>query len=80
MVDAKDDVIMEVGVVPVLFNQNLSKRRRRSAERKRSTGCKVIRGFGSQSMEKSTKEGVANSLRLKTSILPLPHLAGVASF
>ena len=80
MVDAENDVIMEVGVVPVLLNQNLSNRRRRSAERKRSNRCKLIRGFGSQSREKSTKEGVTNSLKSKMSVLPPPQLAGVTSF
>ena len=78
--DAKDDLIMEVGVTPVLLNQNLSNRQRRSAEYKRSNGCKVIRGFKSQSREKSTKEGVTDSLKSKTSVLPVPQLAGVISF
>ena len=58
--------------LPVLLNQNLSNRRRRSAERKRSNGCKVIRGFGGQSREKSTKEGVTNSLKPKRPFSPLP--------
>ena len=84
MVDAKDDAIMEVEraqswSLPMLGNQNLSNRRRRSAERKRSNGCKVIRGFGSQSREKSIKE-VTNSLKSKTSVLPPPQLVSVTSF
>ena len=74
MVDAKDNAIMEVREswrLPVLWNQNLSNRQRRSAEHKRSNGCKVIRGFGSQSREKSIKEDVTNSLKSNVR-LPLP--------
>ena len=64
--------------LPVLWNQNLSDRQRRSAERKRPNGCKAIRIQKPKHGEKH-KEDVTNSLKSKTS-LPPPQLAGVTSF
>ena len=58
--------------LPVLWNHDLSNRGRRSAKRKRSNGCKVIRGFGSQSGEKSAKEEVTNSLKSNVRSPPSP--------
>ena len=69
----KDGAIIEV-TLPVLWNQNLSNRRRRSTRRKRSNRWRAIRGFGSQSREKSMKEE-DQLTEVKTSILRLSGLS-----